>query len=664
MSFGTVAFGVLLLSLFPFFVSAHEEMDSVRKVVNLGQVVVTGTRTPKQLLSSPVLTRVISASDIRQADATNLQDLMQQTLPGVEFSYAANQQVHMNFAGFGGQSMLILVDGERLAGETMDDVDFCRLTMDNVDHVEIVKGAASALYGSNAAGGVINIITKEPAGGFALNVNGRWGKHNQQRYGLLWQQGSGRLSSTFSAHRNSFDNYQVTSGDHPVSRVISTVYGDATWNFREQMVFRPSERLKLTGRAGYFFRQVSRSTDTPERYRDFSAGLRGGWAMSDDRRLDVSYSFDQYDKSDYQRIARLDIRDYSNVQNTLRLVYTRHLPGGDVLSAGADYLHDYLLNDKLSDGSRHQDAFNTFVQYDWNISGQWELLGALRYDYFSDHCTQRLTPKLSASYRPIDRLNLRIGYGMGFRAPTLKEKYYQFDMAGIWTIVGNPDLRPEVSHNFNLSAEYRKGRYDLTVSGYYNAVKHKITTGIPYYAQPGDLMPCLPYVNLENYTVMGAETSVRASWTGGFKARLAYTFTHEQLPKNKEGKTLNNQYIPARRHSINGSVHWAHRFAEGYACSVGISGRWFSGVDNQEYVDYYDTRKGTFSLHYPGYGLLRLSLGNSIGKALRVTVTLDNLLDYKPDYYYLNSPVTDGASLLVGVSLDIDRWWGGSTARK
>ena len=67
----------------------------------------------------------------------------------------------MNFSGFGGQSMLILVDGERLAGETMDDVDFTRIGMDNVDHIEIVKGAASALYGSNAAGGVINIITKK-----------------------------------------------------------------------------------------------------------------------------------------------------------------------------------------------------------------------------------------------------------------------------------------------------------------------------------------------------------------------------------------------------------------------------------------------------------------------------------------------------------------------
>ena len=72
-----------------------------------------------------------------------------------------NQQTHLNFSGFGGQGVLFLIDGERLAGETMDDVDFSRLTMDNVERIEIGKGAASALYGSNAVGGVVNIITKK-----------------------------------------------------------------------------------------------------------------------------------------------------------------------------------------------------------------------------------------------------------------------------------------------------------------------------------------------------------------------------------------------------------------------------------------------------------------------------------------------------------------------
>ena len=131
--------------------------DFERDTIALSQVVVTGTRTPKTLADAPVATRVITSKDIERTDATDIQDLLTQELPGVEFSYAMNQQIHLNFSGFGGQSILFLVDGERLAGETMDDVDFSRLLMAGVERIEIVKGAASALYGSNAEGGVVNI---------------------------------------------------------------------------------------------------------------------------------------------------------------------------------------------------------------------------------------------------------------------------------------------------------------------------------------------------------------------------------------------------------------------------------------------------------------------------------------------------------------------------
>lgn len=142
--------------------------DFERDTIVLSQVVVTGTRTPKTLADAPVATRVITSKDIERTDATDIQDLLTQELPGVEFSYAMNQQTHLNFSGFGGQSILFLVDGERLAGETMDDVDFSRLLMAGVERIEIVKGAASALYGSNAEGGVVNIITKENGGRHAV----------------------------------------------------------------------------------------------------------------------------------------------------------------------------------------------------------------------------------------------------------------------------------------------------------------------------------------------------------------------------------------------------------------------------------------------------------------------------------------------------------------
>jgi len=109
---------------------------------DLDEVVVTATRVPKLLKDTPVQTRLITRKDIENSDATDIRDLLQQEMPGLEFTYAMNQQVHLNFNGQGGQSVLFLLDGERLAGETMDDVDFSRLNMDNVERIEIVKGAS------------------------------------------------------------------------------------------------------------------------------------------------------------------------------------------------------------------------------------------------------------------------------------------------------------------------------------------------------------------------------------------------------------------------------------------------------------------------------------------------------------------------------------------
>lgn len=646
-----------LSCLFPAALRADLPGDSIYKCVEMEQVVVTGTRTPKLLANTPVLTKLITASDIAKADATNLRDLLQQVLPGVEFSYAMNQQVHMNFSGFGGQSMLILVDGERLAGETMDDVDFSRLCMDNVDHIEIVKGAASALYGSNAAGGVINIITKNGIRPFALNLNARLGRHHEQRYGLSWQQGAGRWSNLLTVNRNRSDNYDVHNGDNPVTRVVATIYGDATWNFKEQLSYRPSEKLSLTGRAGYFYRQLVRTSETPERYRDFSGGLRSIWKPDTHNSLDLSYAFDQYDKSDYQRITRLDIRDYSNVQNSLRLLYNHTFGSYDVLSLGADYMHDYLFNTNLEDRTRRQDSFDAFAQYDWNVSRQWEAVGALRYDYFSDGRISRLTPKVSVRYQPVRNLNFRASYGMGFRAPTLKEKYYNFDMAGIWIVEGNPALKPEVSHNFNLSADYTHRHYNFTLTAYYNRIRDKIATGAPFYKNPSDRIPHLPYLNLDDYSVSGGEATAQARWPNGLTARLSYAYTHERLPKDKNSNAVNNQYIPARKHSMTGHIDWDRQFSTAYGLNIGLDGRFLSAVDNQEFVDYYDISKGIRTIHYPAYALFKLSLVQRIGKAVKASVILDNLFNYKPEYYYLNCPLTDGTNLMVGLSVDVDKFF-------
>lgn len=619
----------------------------------LDEFVVTGTRTPKLLKDTPVQTRLITSKEIEQSDATDIKDLLQQEMPGVEFSYAMNQQVHLNFNGQGGQNILFLVDGERLAGETMDDVDFSRLNMSNVDHIEIVKGASSALYGSNAGGGVINIITKKSSNPWRVTADARVGRHKEQRYNLAFTLRGSHVQNVLTGSRYSIGNYDVHSAENPLTRVISTIYGSSIWNVSDKFTYSPLDNLRLTARAGLYYRQVTRTEDSPERYRDFTGGLRAEWDISAADRLELSYSFDQYDKSDFYRISGLDVRSYSNVQNSVRALYTHSFGRGDILSAGADMLHDYMLNTKLTDRRHRQTSFDAFAQYDWIVSEQWEVVGAARYDYYSDSRDSRITPKLSVRYRPRYDLNIRLGYGMGFRAPTLKEKYYEFDMSGIWIVKGNAGLKPETSHNINLSADYTHGPLNYTLSLYYNDIHNRISTGLPYATADDPDQLYLDYVNLRHYSVFGTEASVQGKWSCGMSARLTYAYVKERVPRDKDGNISNNQYIPAREHSLTARAGYEHRFSSRYSLSASLSGRLLSGVDNVEYKNYYDIAEGTVTVHYPPYTLWKLSLSQRFGKYVSLDLSVDNLFNYRPKYYYLNCPLTDGAAFSVGLGIDL-----------
>ena len=117
--------------------------QSFRDSVELEPIVVTASHTPKALKDAPVVTRLITLHDIKITDATNIQDLLIQEIPGLEFGFAMSQETALHMSGFGGNAVLFLVDGERLSGETMDNTDYNRLNLDHVGRVEIVKGASS-----------------------------------------------------------------------------------------------------------------------------------------------------------------------------------------------------------------------------------------------------------------------------------------------------------------------------------------------------------------------------------------------------------------------------------------------------------------------------------------------------------------------------------------
>ena len=194
---------------------------TVRDSVELEPVVVTASLSPKALKEAPVVTRLITLHDIKITDATNIQDMLIQELPGLEFGFAMSQETSLNMSGFGGNAVLFLVDGERMAGETMDNVDYNRMNLDNVGRIEIVKGASSALYGSNAVGGVVNIISRENLEPWTANVNSRY-----NTFGHEWRHGANFSFNT--TKWNSQTSFQHTKID-PVSLPRRLEHQPSVW---------------------------------------------------------------------------------------------------------------------------------------------------------------------------------------------------------------------------------------------------------------------------------------------------------------------------------------------------------------------------------------------------------------------------------------------------
>lgn len=607
-----------------------------QKASLLDMVVVTGTRTPKLLKDAPIVTRVITHEAIEMQDATDIRDVLQTEMPGVEFSYSMGQQV-VNIQGFGGNSVLFLVDGERLAGESVfGNLDYSRLNMDNVERVEIVKGAASSLYGSDAVGGVVNIITRNSDDRWNLNLNTRYASHNEQRHGGTLGFKAGGLSSITNVQYNSADAIAFSNdGD------FGSLAAHHSWNIKEKLTYDIANRLKITAKGGYFFRERESQPMANERYRDFCGGVTADYDIDSSNSLSAAYNFDQYDKSDYNLTSLLDVRDYSNVQNSVRTLYNHTFSGNNILTLGGDYLHDYLMTYQFADnGAKFQHTADVFAQYDWNPTKKLNVIGCLRYDYYSDAGMHSLSPKLGMMYK-FKHSSLRASYAKGFRAPKLKEMYMNFDMASIFMIYGNPDLKPEKSHNFTLAAEYTKNSYNVTVMGFYNNVTDRIATAWDREVQ-GQV-----YVNMSPLQIAGIDASASARWSCGLGVRLSYVYTYEHIEKGQP------ELSSTRPHTATVRVEYGKKWRK-YGFNIALNGRILSAVTCDEYTsmtDYTQTEKAT----YPGYTIWKLTLSQKIAKAITLNTAIDNLFNYVPEYYYSNSPSTTGTTFSVGLSVDVEK---------
>lgn len=607
-------------------------------LLNLNEVVVTATRTPKLLKDVPYITKVYTADDIAKADAFNIQDLLTTIMPGIEFTFAMNQQTTLNMTGFGGNAVLFLIDGERMAGETMDNPDFSRLTLDDVERIEVVKGAASSLYGSNAVGGVVNIITKRPTKPFSARVFGHWSNHNQQKYGGVIGAAGKKLQSLTTVQYTTIDNINLPNdGD------FSTIFGNRTWNVKEKLTYQPIDKLLLTGKAGYFFRERFSSESSHDRYRDLSASLKGNYKFSATDNLELVYSFDEYDKSALNMNTKMDVRNYNNTQNIFRGLYNHTFTGVGTLTFGADYMHDYLMSYQFTDnGSHNQNTADAFAQMDWDITFWLNAIGGLRYDYFSASDASHVSAKVGVMAK-VDDWRFRASYAGGFRAPTLKELYMNFNMANIFMIYGNSDLKPEKSDNYQVSVEYTHRNHTFSVSGYHNNFRNRIST------LWNQTLNGMEYINTYNVKIYGIDADAEGRYNCGIGWKLSYVYEHESAPANQSYTST------TRPHTAVARLDYDHNFRK-WGFNVAITGRYLSSIKTQEYTTSTATgQTEAQDIKYPSYSIWKLTAIGRLKRGVNLTLAVDNLFNYKPSYYYNNSPTTEGAVFSCGLSIDIDK---------
>lgn len=605
--------------------------------LNLNEVTVTGTRTPKLLKDAPVVTRVISTDEIRRVNATTVKDLLEVELPGLEFTRQMDGQTAINMQGMGGKYLLFLIDGERMAGETLNNVDYNRLNADNIERIEIVKGAASALYGSSAIGGVVNIITRDASKPWSVAVNGQYGSNNEQRYGATIGLKRGNISSLSSATYKRKDTYLLsdTAGKQ------TNVNGGWDYSLNEKLTWNISDRVTITGKGGFYTRSVDNYENRGKKndlYRNYNGSLRMSYLISEKQQLELSYLIDRYNKYDQYARLGVDSLNYRNSQHTARAQYGYSFRQGNSITAGMEFFRDELMSYQFDGNSHDINDYILYAQHDFSFARRFSLLYGVRMDCYSSFGAN-LSPDLSLMYK-LNPLTIRGSYARGFRAPSLKEMYTEWDMGnqGWFIIKGDPNLSPEVSDNFTLSAEYARDRVSLSVTGYYNKISDKIAT--IYNANRDTAF----YSNIDRSSIAGLDANLAMKCPFGVTVKMAYAYVHEDLKQN--GVNISS----TRPHSATLGLNYEFE-RKNYHLNVALNGRFLGKLDTNE-----ANNDGSLftPVRYPGYQTWKLVVTQRLFKAYSIQATVDNLFNYKPEFYAANSSISPGTTFMVGVSVQLD----------
>ena len=670
----------------------RKDSSNVSRSYNLNPVVVTGSGHHQRLKSTATPVRVLSSQEIHEQGITTFDGALTRMMPQV--SMAPNSMgTFLRLNGLGNKYILILINGQKLSGDISNNVDLNRINMARVKRIEVLDGAASSLYGSDAIAGVINIITDQPTSSVcsvtnATNISGH-GVLTETVNLDIYKNGFGSYTSF---NHDQADSYQTTDleyvkgSDTETQRTIAPFFTGYRSNIvGQKFTYAPTQHLALNAGLDYSYKitdrpetrsDISGGTDYEMRYKGLRWNVGGIYKFTSRNSLQADFTVDrfrygkEYDVEtktnavgDYVQSKKQRMMDgeIKTIFNSPPLGMGRGWAFTTIL--GADWRKDYL--DATSGNiDQHVYTLAAYAQHEQRFSvGRGSITATLgaRYNYhetFGSH----FTPKATLMYS-IGSVNLRATYSAGFRAPGLDELYYHYfsvNRGKPQISFGNQNLKPEKSNYFALNAEYRTQLIAVSLTGYMNRINDMVVkqnvdvdeTSLAMLrnefpemtdAEATKLVSYALYQNSDKGDVKGMQLNVSANLFRGFNLSANYVYTYARTKSGEEWSVLERSI----RHAATIAANYHHTWGR-YGMNINLNGRLQSKT-------YYT---GTYE-DAPGYGIWNLHTTHTFDCTkwafVEPSIGIDNLfdkvdrrIDSSTRKYALYSP---GRMLVVGLKV-------------
>lgn len=567
-------------------------------------IVVTATRTEQEVKEIPAAVEVITKEDLEKTGARTLADALKMAT-SINVSSPGMAGNNVTVRGMSTRHTLILIDGKRLISEgsysTANSYELERINMANVERIEIIRGPVSSLYGSDALGGVINIITRKSDRQeftFSLQPSRYTDKTDRgiDNYSLRYDSGqSGKWLWSITADRSDSDLYANADGTskNQFGRRESLAV-DGTYNLAADQYLDLSVNLlreDLHGRSKATLKDPDNSGSTlsvlsndiyDNRREQYSIGWRGKTANST-YQLRTYYGEQEKENPSYVLSAgslygTLHNRDFSRRKTgAVEGSISTQMGNSHLLTTGGEFRREEYTGTRVNPAADSEiDSRALYIQDEWVANDRLLIIPSLRYDD-SDKFSGNFSPKLGMTYKMNDQYRLKAGVGKGFKAPTLDDMYMKMSKPmGSMTVnvTGNPDLKPEKSTSYELGIESEKGRNFGKVTYFVNDVTDLISTDMTMGFVPGvGMVATSTYLNEDKADIDGIELEFGRYLSNHFTVKMNYTYLDAT-------DTVGERLTGRAKHQGTVQLHYDSKTANGVSAIL-----WNEWKDSYYYGD-------------------------------------------------------------------------------